>query len=99
MWRSCIALLDKWDDYTAAKVMMFRRTHTRETPWTVVRSNDKKRARLESMRSLLAQFDYDGKDHQAIGAPDPLIVGPPASLHEYDEQDLSPTPIARGGPG
>jgi polyphosphate kinase len=89
-----IALLDKWDDYTAAKVTMFRRTHTPETPWTVVRSNDKKRARLESMRSLLAQFDYDGKDPQAVGDPDPLIVGAPDSLHEYGEEDLSPTPIA-----
>jgi polyphosphate kinase len=89
-----IALLDKWDDYTAAKVRMFRRTHTRQAPWTVVRSNDKKRARLESMRSLLARFDYDGKDHQTVADPDPQIVGAPASLHEYDEEDLSPTPIA-----
>ena len=49
-----IALLDKWDAYTAAKVAMFQRTHTPEAPWTVIRSNDKKRARLEAMRSLLA---------------------------------------------
>jgi hypothetical protein len=49
------------------------------------------------MRSLLARFDYDGKDYQAVGNPDPLIVGAPASLHEYDEEDLSPTPIAGTG--
>jgi polyphosphate kinase 2 len=89
-----IALLDKWDDYTAAKVTMFRRTHTTTAPWTVVRSNDKKRARLESMRSLLCRFDYSGKDHGAVGDPDPLIVGAPASLNEYHEEGLSPTPIA-----
>jgi polyphosphate kinase len=92
-----IALLGKWDDYTAAKVTMFRRTHTPQAPWTVIRSNDKKRARLESMRSLLARFDYDGKDHQAVGDPDPQIVGAPASLNECDEEDLSPTPIAGTG--
>jgi polyphosphate kinase len=92
-----IALLDKWDDYTAAKMAMFRRTHTAGAPWAVVRSNDKKRARLESMRSLLSQFDYDGKDHQAVGDPDPLIVGAPATLNEYDEEDLSPTPITGTG--
>jgi polyphosphate kinase len=92
-----IALLDKWDDYTAAKMAMFRRTHTAGAPWAVVRSNDKKRARLESMRSLLSQFDYDGKDHQAVGDPDPLIVGAPATLNEYDGEDLSPTPITGTG--
>ena len=49
-----IALLDKWDAYTSAKVTMFERTNTDVAPWTVIRSNDKKRARLEAMRSLLA---------------------------------------------
>jgi polyphosphate kinase len=43
------------------------------------------------MRSLLAGFDYDGKDHQAVGDPDPQIVGAPASLHECDGEELSPT--------
>jgi polyphosphate kinase len=46
------------------------------------------------MRSLLSQFDYDGKDHQAAGEPDPQIVGAPDSLNEYGEEELSPTPIA-----
>jgi polyphosphate kinase len=89
-----IALLDKWDAYTAAKVTMFERTHTPEAPWTVIRSNDKKRARLEAMRSVLAAIDYDRKDHTAVGHPDPLIVGAPADLRELGPGQLSPTPIA-----
>jgi hypothetical protein len=72
---------------------MFRRTDTRHAPWTVVKSNDKKRARLEAMRSLLARFDYTGKDPEAVGRPDPLIVGAPASLNEADGDGYSPTPI------
>jgi polyphosphate kinase len=59
-----------------------------------IRTRTQKRARLESMRSLLSRFDYDGKDHQAVGDPDPLIVGAPATLNEFGEEDLSPTPIA-----
>ena len=89
-----IALLDKWDAYTAAKVVMFDRTHTPEAPWTVIKSNDKKRARLEAMRSLLAAVDYDGKDHDAVGRPDPLIVGAPADMREIGSGAQSPTPIA-----
>jgi polyphosphate kinase len=89
-----IALLDKWDPYTAAKVTMFERTHTPETPWTVIRSNDKKRARLEAMRSLLAGIEYDRKDHDAVGHPDPLIIGAPADMRELEPGQLSPTPIA-----
>ncbi len=89
-----IALIDKWDEYTEAKAAMFRHTHTPEAPWTVVKSNDKKRARLEAMRSLLAGFDYDGKDDSVVGQPDPLIVGSPADLRESGSEPLSPTPIA-----
>ena len=59
-----IALLDKWDAYTEARATMFQRTHTPESPWTVIKSNDKKRARLEAMRSLLASVDYDRKDQR-----------------------------------
>ena len=88
-----IALLDKWDAYTAAKVTMFRRTDTPHAPWTVVKSNDKKRARLEAMRHLLDQFGYTGKDHEVVGRPDERLVGAPASLNEADEDELSPTPI------
>ncbi len=74
--------LDKWDDYTEAKERMFRSTHTDEAPWTVVKSNDKKRGRIEAMRYVLSRFDYPGKDAQAVGTPDPLIVGPPDTVLE-----------------
>ena len=66
--------LDKWDSYTAAKEEMFRRTDTDWAPWTTIRSNDKKRARLNAMRYFLAHHDYDEKDPEVVGAPDPLIV-------------------------
>jgi polyphosphate kinase len=69
-----IASLDKWEAYTAAKEENFRRTDKKHAPWTVVRSNDKKRARINAMRFFLGQFDYDGKDDDVVGAPDPLIV-------------------------
>jgi polyphosphate kinase 2 len=89
-----IALLSKWEEYTAAKVMMFQRTDSPEAPWTVVKSNDKKRARLEAIRSLLARFDYDGKDPSVAGPPDPAIVGPPTDLKETGE--TSPAQAAAG---
>jgi polyphosphate kinase 2 len=67
--------INKWDDYTAAKEQMFSATDTDIAPWIVVKSNDKKRARINAMRHLLANFDYDDKDHEVVGQPDPLIVG------------------------
>lgn len=66
--------LDKWDDYTEAKEAMFRRTDTEWAPWTTIKSNDKKRARVNAMRAFLARFDYDGKDPDVVGEPDPKIV-------------------------
>ncbi|MCP2099118.1 polyphosphate kinase 2, PA0141 family [Actinosynnema pretiosum] len=88
--------LDKWDAYTEAKVAMFRATDTGYSPWTVVKSNDKKRARVEAMRSVLARFDYADKDREAVGDPDLRIIGAAATLLEEgeDESSLSPTPIA-----
>jgi polyphosphate kinase len=77
-----IESLDKWDDYTEAKEAMFFYTDTPDAPWTVVKSNDKKRARLEAMRHVLAQFDYPGKDAEVVGLPDDKIIGPPALLSE-----------------
>jgi polyphosphate kinase 2 len=74
-----LASLQKWDDYTEAKEAMFFYTDTADAPWTVVKSNDKKRARLEAMRHVLGRFEYDNKDPEVVGTPDPLIVGP-ASL-------------------
>ncbi|CAN5859542.1 polyphosphate kinase 2 [soil metagenome] len=70
-----LASLDKWDDYTAAKEDMFAQTDTDVSPWTVVKSNDKKRARINAMRFVLGKFDYDNKDHEVVGHADPLIVG------------------------
>jgi polyphosphate kinase len=90
-----IALLDKWDAYTAAKVTMFQRTDTPHAPWTVIKSNDKKRARLAAMRSLLSGIDYDRKDPEIVGQPDPLLVGAPADLRELGNGKLSPTPLTK----
>jgi polyphosphate kinase 2 (PPK2 family) len=77
-----IKSLGKWDDYTEAKEAMFFYTDTPDAPWTVVKSNDKKRARLEAMRHVLSQFDYPRKDVEVVGAPDEAIIGPPALLSE-----------------
>ena len=66
--------LDKWDAYTAAKEEMFRRTDTDAAPWTTIKSNDKKRARLAAMRHFLSQFDYEDKNPAVVGEPDPLLV-------------------------
>jgi polyphosphate kinase len=70
-----LASLDKWDDYTEAKEAMFFYTDTADAPWTVVKSNDKKRARVEAMRHVLNRFEYEGKDPEIVGTPDPEIVG------------------------
>ena len=67
--------LDKWDDYTEAKEAMFFYTDTADAPWTVVKSNDKKRARLGCMRHFLSSLDYPKKDVAVVKSPDPLIVG------------------------
>ena len=67
--------VNRWDNYTEAKEEMFCATDTDIAPWIVVKSNDKKRARINAMRHLLAKFDYDDKDHEVVGEPDPLIVG------------------------
>ena len=69
------ASLDKWDDYTEAKEAMFFYTDTADAPWTIVKSNDKKRARLNCMRHFLAGLEYPDKDPEIAKAPDPLIVG------------------------
>ncbi|SNC73679.1 polyphosphate kinase 2, PA0141 family [Kytococcus aerolatus] len=71
-----VASLDKWDAYTEAKEAMFFYTDTGDAPWTVIRSNDKKRARLEAMRAVLSKIDYPMKDESVVGTPDPNIVLP-----------------------
>ncbi|NRP26357.1 hypothetical protein XMM379_003073 [Aliiroseovarius sp. xm-m-379] len=70
-----VASLSKWDDYTEAKEAMFFYTDTADAPWTIIKSNDKKRARLECMRHFLSTVDYPDKDYDLVNHPDPLIVG------------------------
>ncbi len=81
-----LASLDKWDDYTEAKEAMFFYTDTADAPWTVVKSNDKKRARIETLRHLLTGLDYTDKDAAIVGEPDPLVVGP-VSVMDKDSKD------------
>jgi polyphosphate kinase 2 len=69
-----IAALTKWDDYTAKRDRMLLETDSRQAPWTVVRANDKRRAHLNVIRSLLLSIDYDGKDMDAIGEIDDKIL-------------------------
>ena len=70
-----LASLSKWDDYTEAKEAMFFYTDTADAPWTIIKSNDKKRARLNTMKHFLSTIEYPDKDYDIVGQPDPLIVG------------------------
>jgi len=75
-----------WDDYTKYKEQMFSKTHTSFSPWIIVKTNDKETARIECMRYVLSQFDYDNKDEAAVSLlPDPnVIMRYFRSLHKYD---------------
>ena len=75
-----IQSLDKWDAYTEAKEAMFFHTDTADAPWVVVKSDDKKRARINCMRHFLSTLPYPGKDPAVACAPDPLIVGAAAEV-------------------
>ena len=68
------ASIEKWGDYTEAKEAMFFYTDTADAPWTIVKSDDKKRARLNCMRHFLSSLKYDDKDEETVGEPDPFIV-------------------------
>lgn len=70
-----LASLSKWDEYTEAKEAMFFYTDTADAPWTIIKSNDKKRARINTMKHFLSTIDYPDKDYDIVGQPDPLIVG------------------------
>lgn len=70
-----VAGITRWDDYTKARDLMIKETHTDYAPWTVVRSNDKRRARIETIRHVLLALDYTGRDLDLIGKPDPKIIG------------------------
>jgi len=76
---------DKWPEYTEAKEAMFFYTDTADAPWTVVKSDDKKRARLNCMQHFLANLKYPDKDLRVIHGPDPLIVGTPSQVIEKDQ--------------
>ncbi len=69
------ASLNKWSDYTDAKEAMFFYTDTADSPWTIIKSNDKKRARLACMQHVLSTLPYPDKNPEVVTGPDPLIVG------------------------
>jgi polyphosphate kinase len=89
-----LASLDKWEAYTEAKEAMFFFTDVADAPWTVVKSNDKRRARLEAMRYVLSRVPYEGRDDDLVARPDPLIVGPPPLLLENSERTGELTAVA-----
>ena len=76
-----LASLARWDDYTEAKENMFFYTHTADAPWTVIKSDDKKRARINAIRHILHTLPYTNKDPNIAHAPDPLIVVDPSVDH------------------
>jgi polyphosphate kinase 2 len=84
-----LASLDKWDDYTRAKESMFLHCDTSDAPWTVIKSDCKKRARLNAMRYVLHRVPYEKKDIETIGAVDPLIVGRPALVSSRTDDLLA----------
>ena len=75
---------DKWQEYTEAKEAMFFYTDTADAPWTIVKSDDKKRARLNCMQHFLNALDYPDKDRRIVRGPDPLIVGASSQVIEKD---------------
>ena len=83
------ASLDKWDDYTRAKEAMFLHCDTSDAPWTVIKSDCKKRARLNAMRYVLHRLPYGRKDLPAMGAVDPLIVGRPSLVPSVGDDQLA----------
>jgi polyphosphate kinase 2 len=87
-----LASLDKWGDYTEAKEAMFFYTDTADAPWTVVKSDCKKRARINAMRHVLNTLDYPNKNPKVATPPDPLIVGSAAHIYEKGEHSLDKTP-------
>ena len=90
------ASLEKWDDYTTAKEAMFHFTDFPASPWIVVRSDCKKRARLNSMRHVLHILPYDDKNEAKIGNVDPLLVGRASSVYQQQPANLvSPVEFRR----
>ncbi len=88
-----LASLDKWADYTEAKEAMFFYTDTADAPWTVVKSDCKKRARINAMRHILHNLDYPNKNVKVATPPDALIVGLATNIYEKGEHILDKAPI------
>jgi polyphosphate kinase 2 len=84
-----LASLDKWEDYTRAKEAMFLHTDTSDAPWTVIKSDCKKRARLNAMRYVLQRLPYTRRDPARLGPVDPLIVGRPSLVPSQIEDQLA----------
>ena len=85
--------LHMWDEYTKAKEAMFFYTDTADAPWVIIKSDDKKRARLECLRHFLHTLDYPDKDPKIAKAPDPKIVVPTTDIYskgDFSVQDLAP---------
>ncbi len=82
------ASMDKWEEYTRAKEEMFFHTDTADAPWTVIKSDDKKAARVNAMRFVLGSIPYEGKDAEVVGTPDPRIVGAARDVYERGERVL-----------
>ena len=89
-----IASLDKWPDYTHAKEAMFFYTDTADAPWTVIKSDDKKRARIAAMQHFLSRLRYPDRDRAVVTGPDPLIAGP-ATRVVSREDPMTTDPAAR----
>jgi len=86
--------LTRWDEYTKAKEAMLFHTDTADAPWTIIRSDDKKRARLHAMRHVLTEVPYDGKDETVVLPPDPKILGCAKSIYEHGEVAHGPVSSA-----
>ena len=80
-----LASLDKWPGYTQAKEAMFFYTDTADAPWTVIKSDDKKRARIAAMQFFLSKLQYPDKDSEVVIGPDPLIAGPATRVVSRNE--------------
>jgi len=94
------ASMDKWDDYTEAKEAMFFYTDTADAPWTIVKADDKKRARLNCMQHFLSSLEYADKDRSVVTGADPMIVGAGAQVIGADSHIIAKTvhPALKHGP-
>lgn len=92
-----LASLDKWKDYTEAKEAMFFYTDTADCPWTVIKSDCKKRARINAMRHILHNLDYPSKNQKVAVSPDRLIVGSAKNIYEKGENILDKAPMKEKG--